>query len=129
MTTTIRLVLKTSKGFIVVRNEDRGQWGFVEFPYEEYVEDARRFIQNWIRMKTGLILNTSAIGTVQDSKDGSGEYVLVRVDDVPLMSQIRPRGEDGTQVKEASYWEAEMGMTILKPVRNFLKRNKLLTPP
>jgi len=129
MHTPIRLVLKTSKGIIVVRNANERQWRLIELQNEELVEDGRKFIQNLIRTKTGMTLNTSAMGAVQDSKDGSGEYVLVRVDDAPLMSKIRTRGEDGTQVKEATYWEAENGMAILKPIRDFLKRNKLLTPP
>lgn len=128
MVAPTRLVLKTSKGIIVVRHANRGQWSLIELALHE-TEDTKRLILNVIRRKTGLQLYTSSVGAVRDSVDATGTYAVVWVDDIPMMSQIQTKGEDGTQVKEALYWEVENGKSILMPVRDFLKRNRLHTPP
>jgi len=137
MKKTVRAVLRTRMGIIMMRTEGQRLWGFIEIPVGENDVSWEHTLIRELPKITGIKAHLTRIRriTSRTSQRGASTrkrqtiYCEIVVPDTQILAEIRSWGPDGEEVGEIPYHRARDVTCVRKNVRDFLARYHLLRAP
>lgn len=137
MEKTVRAVLRTRMGVIMVRAQGQTHWSFVEIPVHETDATWEHALIRELPIITGIRAHLTQIRRITSrtsQRAGSKRkrqtiYCEVVVPDTQIITDIRSWGPHGEEIAEIPYPRARDAACVRKNERDFLARYRLLRAP
>lgn len=136
MKKTMRIVLQTGHGIVLVRRTHREGWRTIEAT-DYSGQDWRVVAANAVKASTGISIHPSQFRAKQRRFKLNSRtreryeiiHAVATVTDRQIMSEIRTYSENGLTVLEVPYNEIQRDYPISEPVMSFIKKFQLNRAP
>ena len=137
MEKTVRAVLRTRMGLIMVRIEGQSQWRCIEVNVAETDARWEHALIRELPLCTGIKIHLTQIKRITSrtsQRAGSKRkrqtiYCEVLIPDIHILTNIQSWGPGGLEVAEIPYHRARDAACVRKNERDFLARYHLLRAP